>query len=172
MILRIFHRQSHLQLRYTSHWFQKWIWKWKMDEWRFCTERGIILKQNLTYSEVCGIDIQIWHPCGVSTRNNFLATILSRGSYSWWKPYTDVISVLLDRTNTKHKRGKNYKHQRFWINTRHLPCWTSFTGRSLGKLCRCSGIILRASGDYSTNSWLLPWIIQLFHKLIRTTACH
>ena len=24
--------------------------------------------------------------------------------------------------NTKHKRGKNYKHQRFWINTSRLPC--------------------------------------------------
>ena len=40
-------------------------------------------------------------------------SILSRGSYSWWKPHGDVISVLLYRTNTKHKRGKNYKHQRF-----------------------------------------------------------
>ena len=100
------------------------------------------------------------------------ATILSRRSYSWWNPHTDVISVLLYRTKTKHKRGKTYKHQRFWMNTRRLPCWTSFAGRSLGKLCRCSGIILRASGDYSTNSWLLPWIIQLFHELLRTTACH
>ena len=24
--------------------------------------------------------------------------------------------------NTKPKRGKNDKHQRFWINTRRLPC--------------------------------------------------
>ena len=24
--------------------------------------------------------------------------------------------------NTKHKRGTNYKHQRFWIDTRRLPC--------------------------------------------------
>ena len=24
--------------------------------------------------------------------------------------------------NTKHKRWKNYKHQRVWINTRRLPC--------------------------------------------------
>ena len=117
--------------------------------------------------------IRIWHPCGVSTRNNFLERGLSlagnnplEGSHSWWKPHTDVISVLLYWTNTKHKRGKNYKHQRFWISTRCLPCWTSFTVRSLGKLCRCSGIILQASGDYSTNPWLLPWIIQLIHELL------
>ena len=49
-------------------------------------------------------------------------TILSMGSYSWWKPHSDVISVLLYRTNTKHKKGKYYKHQSFWINTRRLPC--------------------------------------------------
>ena len=58
--------------------------------------------------------IQIWHPCGVS--------------YLFY--YT--------KQNTKHKRGNNYKHQRFWINTRRLPCWTSFTGRSRSKLCGCS----------------------------------
>ena len=58
--------------------------------------------------------IQIWHPCGVS--------------YLFY--YT--------KQNTKHKRGNNYKHQRFWINTRRLPCWTSFTGRSPSKLCGCS----------------------------------
>ena len=37
----------------------------------------------------------------------------------------------------KIQKGGNYKHQGFWINTRRLPCWTSFTGRSLGKLCWC-----------------------------------
>ena len=40
--------------------------------------------------------------------------------------------------NTKHKRGKHYKHQWFWIDTHRLPCWTSFTGRLLGKLRGCS----------------------------------
>ena len=26
------------------------------------------------------------------------------------------------KQDTKHRRGKNYKHQRFWIDTRCLPC--------------------------------------------------
>ena len=26
------------------------------------------------------------------------------------------------KQNSKHKREKNYKHQRCWINTRCLPC--------------------------------------------------
>ena len=37
--------------------------------------------------------------------------------------------------NTKHERGKNYKHQRFWTHTRCLPYWTCFTGRC------CYGLI-------------------------------
>ena len=39
----------------------------------------------------------------------------------------------------KTEKGKKYK-QRFWINTRRLPCGTSFTGRSLGKICGCSWV--------------------------------
>ena len=72
----------------------------------------------------------------------------------------------------KYKTQKGEKHQIFWINTRRLPCWTSFASRSLGKLLRCSGIILRARVNYSTNSWLLPRNFQLFHELLRATTCH
>ena len=50
------------------------------------------------------------------------ATILLSGICSWWKPHRDVISVYYTEQNTKHKRGKYYKHQRFCINTRRLPC--------------------------------------------------
>ena len=44
-------------------------------------------------------------------------TILSRGSYSCCTPHRDVIFVLLYRTKYKTQKGKNDKHQKFWINT-------------------------------------------------------
>ena len=108
--------------------------------------------------------IQIWHPCRVNTRNNFPGRGLSLEGITrgWQSSRGEVICgehptgmpylSYHTKQNAKHKRGKNYK-QRFWINTRRLPCWTSFTGRSLGKLCRCSWVffglavtIPRASG--------------------------
>ena len=53
----------------------------------------VVLTSGFSLAE-SATNIQIWHPCGVSTRNNFpergLSTILSR-----WKPHRDVISVLL-----------------------------------------------------------------------------
>ena len=65
-------------------------------------------------------DIPVGFPPGItSPREDCRSRASSRGSYSWCKPHRDVISVLLYRTNTKHK---NYKHQRFWINTHRLPC--------------------------------------------------
>ena len=37
-------------------------------------------------------------------------------------PHRDVISVLLYRTNTKHKRVKKLQTPEILINTRRLPC--------------------------------------------------
>ena len=53
--------------------------------------------------------------------NSSILSILLRGSYSWWKPHRGHICFIIPK-NTKHKSGKNYKHQIYWINTRRLPC--------------------------------------------------
>ena len=111
-----------------------------------------VIKLQVLWTYMMGYIIQIWHPCGVSTRNNFPERGLSLEGVARWRQssWGEVIpgenptgmSYLFYYTeqNTKHKRGKHYKHQWFWINTRCLPCWTSFTGRSLGKLCGCSWV--------------------------------
>ena len=145
-------------------------------------------------------NIQIWHPCGVSTRNNFPERGLSlesvaRGQQSSWgevipggNPTGMSYLFYYTEENTK---GGNYKHQRFWINTRRLPYWTSFTGRSLGKLRWCFWVFfglavtnqithgcchglfkypMAIAMRYSNSPWQQPWAIWIAHKL-RTTAC-
>ena len=92
----------------------------------------------------------------------------------------------------KIQKGENYKHQRFWINTCCLLCWTSFTGRSLCKLCGCLWVFfglavtnqiadgcchglfkypMATTIGYSNSQWQQPWAIWIAHKLLSTTAC-
>ena len=54
-------------------------------------------------------DIPVGFPPGITFRERIVARgrqSFSRESYSWWKPYRDVISILLYRTNTNTKGGK------------------------------------------------------------------
>ena len=116
------------------------------------------------------IIIQIWHPCGVSSRNNLperglLLEGVARGQQTSRGEVIPAghptgMSYMFYYTK-KIQKGENYKHQRFWINTRHLPCWTSFTGRSLGKLCGCLwvffGIVVTNQITHGNSHWLFTY---------------
>ena len=77
--------------------------------------------------------IQIWHPYGLYTRNNFPSRGLSLEGEAQGRQFSRVedlpgvhpwrLSYLFYYTeqNTKQTRGKYEKRRRFWINTRHLP---------------------------------------------------
>ena len=121
--------------------------------------------------------IQIWHPGGVYIRNNIPERGLSsevvarvwqssRGKHiPGGHPTGMSYMFYYTGQNTKHNKRKNLKHQRFWINTRCLPCWTSFTGSSLGKLL--GG--LRVSGLACVNQLTHAVAVVCWHRLIHLT---
>ena len=55
--------------------------------------------------------LQEYHPRDriVARGHSPRATILSRGSYPWWKPHRNVITVLLYRTRYKTEKGEKLK---------------------------------------------------------------